>query len=67
MITELTHPRYGSIKTVRQPIAFDGKRNALGLPAPVFGEHTLPILRELGYSPHEIAQLERDKTVRTGP
>jgi len=37
----------------------DAPHSPHGEPAPALGEHTLPILRELGRSPEQIAQLER--------
>ena len=64
MIAELTHKSYGSVKTVVQPITFSGERNQPGLPPPMLGEHTAQILRDFGYSPEEISQLEHDKAVR---
>ena len=66
MIAELDHARYGTVKTVRQPINFNGRRNEPVRPPPLMGEHTDEVLRELGYSDVEIEKLERDKVVVAG-
>ena len=66
MITELQQAIYGSLKTVAQPITFDGERNQPSLPPPMHGEHTLQVLREFGYSPEEIKKFELDRTVFAG-
>jgi crotonobetainyl-CoA:carnitine CoA-transferase CaiB-like acyl-CoA transferase len=61
MVTELQHPAYGPLKTVAQPILFDGKRNAPSAPPPLHGEHTRSILSELGYAEADIETLVGDR------
>jgi crotonobetainyl-CoA:carnitine CoA-transferase CaiB-like acyl-CoA transferase len=61
MLIELAHPRYGTLKAVAQPIAFDGKRNAPSRPPPMHGEHTAGILHDLGYSDADVARLRADR------
>jgi crotonobetainyl-CoA:carnitine CoA-transferase CaiB-like acyl-CoA transferase len=63
MVIELPHERYGTLKTVAQPIVFDGKRNQPSRPPPTHGEHTTSILRDLGYSDDAIARLRTEKAV----
>jgi len=57
MIVETTHATAGQVKAIGLPIKFSetpgGVRNA----APVLGQHTREVLRELGYSDEEIDRL----------
>jgi crotonobetainyl-CoA:carnitine CoA-transferase CaiB-like acyl-CoA transferase len=61
MVTEIEHAAYGTLKTVSQPIRFNGARNTPRSPPPQHGEHTSAILRELGYDDGQVAQLVRDE------
>jgi crotonobetainyl-CoA:carnitine CoA-transferase CaiB-like acyl-CoA transferase len=61
MVSEITHRTYGPMKTVAQPITFDGARNAPSMPPPLHGEHTRAVLRELGYAEADVARLVSDK------
>ena len=61
MVATLQHPAYGAVKTVAQPILFDGERNAPLSPPPMHGQHTRSILGELGYSETEVARLVGDR------
>ena len=44
------HPRMGSMRAVRSPAQFAGRRLPLAAPAPAHGEHTDAVLAELGLS-----------------
>jgi crotonobetainyl-CoA:carnitine CoA-transferase CaiB-like acyl-CoA transferase len=60
---EWDHPTYGTIKMLNNPIKLSKTRSANRLKAPDLGEHTAEILKELGYSSEQIAQMKQDGDV----
>ena len=51
------HPVLGQVETFGRLIDFSKTPGVLGGPAPILGQHSRPILIELGYSPSEIDAL----------
>jgi crotonobetainyl-CoA:carnitine CoA-transferase CaiB-like acyl-CoA transferase len=65
VITEVEHPRMGKMKAVRNPVLADRDGPAITRAAPVLGQHSAEILRDLGYSGERIAALESSGVIRT--
>jgi len=63
IIIEYEHTTHGRLKTVGQPILFDGERNQPSSPPPMHGEHTTAILAGLGYSDADIGRLRDEKAI----
>lgn len=60
---EVEHPTEGSVKGIKSPIFYDGKRDDDVKPPPTLGEHTDEVLKELGCTQEEIESLRADKAI----
>ncbi|MBI1957776.1 MAG: CoA transferase [Candidatus Rokubacteria bacterium] len=67
MLAVTTHPAAGRTVMVSQPVRLHGAAPAAVRPAPLLGEHTEEVLRELGYSPDTIRDLEAQCVIRCRP
>lgn len=57
IVLDYEHPTLGPLKTVAQPIQFDGRPRTVAAPPPLLGEHSAAVLAEAGYDPAEVAAL----------
>jgi len=57
LVTEFTHPAVGSYRGFTNPIVFDRSPSPKPFAAPMFGQHTIGVLRENGFSDDDIARL----------
>lgn len=63
MIVETEHPVAGRMSGIGLPIHFSETGTATPRPAPLFGQHTVGVLREYGFSDARIQSLEEEGAI----
>ncbi len=66
MVTEVQHSRLGTVKTLGMPIKFSDAPVPSRCGAPILGEHTLDVLRDVGYAEQQIRSMDDAGIVRIG-
>jgi crotonobetainyl-CoA:carnitine CoA-transferase CaiB-like acyl-CoA transferase len=57
MVVEMDHPTIGRMKAMGHPVKSSGELTKIRMPAPLLGQHTGPILEELGFGADEVAAM----------
>ena len=63
MVVEVEHPQVGRYKTIGCPIHLSATPSSVAGPAPLLGEHTREILKQVGYSDGDIDEMVQSGTV----
>ncbi len=63
MLLEMPHPTLGAIKQTGLPIKFSLTPGGLDRPPPLLGEHNGQILKDLGYSDAQIAEMAEKSVI----
>ena len=64
MVVETNHPVYGRARAPGNPMKVDGIRDGLATPAPLQGEHTQEVLRELlGFDQAQLDALKQEGVI----
>jgi crotonobetainyl-CoA:carnitine CoA-transferase CaiB-like acyl-CoA transferase len=64
MVHDIDHPKIGAMKTLGLPIKSNGDLTLIRKPAPLHGQHTEEVLREIGYEDSQVRGLLADGVVR---
>ncbi|HSH07390.1 MAG TPA: CaiB/BaiF CoA-transferase family protein [Burkholderiales bacterium] len=57
------HPRLGDFRIVNQAVKLTRTPASMACATPELGEHTAEVLKEIGYSDADLAQLKKDKVI----
>ncbi|MFB0562474.1 MAG: CaiB/BaiF CoA transferase family protein [Candidatus Lokiarchaeia archaeon] len=63
MFVDVEHPVEGKTLQVAFPLKFSETPATIRTPAPIFGQHTEEILKEIGYNEEEIKNLEKEGVI----
>jgi formyl-CoA transferase len=63
IVLDYQHPELGALKTIAQPIVFNGAKRTPGSPPPRHGQSTQEVLTFLGYSQGEIDSFAKSRVI----
>lgn len=66
MVVEVPHSKVGPVRTLGNPVKLSATPTSIRRGAPLLGEHSCEVLREIGYGDAEIERLVADGAVRDG-
>jgi crotonobetainyl-CoA:carnitine CoA-transferase CaiB-like acyl-CoA transferase len=64
MVVDITHPTLGPLRTLGSPVKMSETPPLVDRRAPLLGEHTGEVLREVGYTDEEVAAVIAQCTVQ---
>jgi crotonobetainyl-CoA:carnitine CoA-transferase CaiB-like acyl-CoA transferase len=65
-IMTVDHPTAGNVRLLSHPVRYDGERPGVRTAPPALGQHTRPILAELGYDDETIERLAAEGAIHVG-
>jgi len=67
VFAEYEDPKIGTVRTVSNPLNIEGEDKSIRMPAPELGQHTVEVLKELGYGDDELdAMLDEGAAIQRG-
>jgi crotonobetainyl-CoA:carnitine CoA-transferase CaiB-like acyl-CoA transferase len=64
MVYDIDHPTIGPMKTLGLPLKSNGDLTRIRKPAPLLGQHTREVLRELGYAERDAESMVQEGVVK---